>query len=160
MATKLSPGSTCPNLCFLPGTVGDPKLDIVQPAVEGTKTVLQAAAKHKDSGLKRVVVTSSVCGEQQVVAAPERGRLLLFALPPVQIALCAGMTPAVNAPNDEPGQAEPADPPGRTCQDGRWVMQQRSVHQSLQASTGHLDRPVFLTNTPFFLPPGCICSHP
>jgi nucleoside-diphosphate-sugar epimerase len=42
---------------------GDPKLDIVQPAVEGTKTVLQAAAKHKASGLQRVVVTSSVCGE-------------------------------------------------------------------------------------------------
>jgi hypothetical protein len=43
---------------------GDPQLDIVQPAVEGTKTVLQAAAKQKASGLQRVVVTSSVCGEQ------------------------------------------------------------------------------------------------
>lgn len=41
---------------------GDPKLDIVQPAVEGTKTVLRAAAKHKGAGLQRVVVTSSVCG--------------------------------------------------------------------------------------------------
>jgi hypothetical protein len=42
---------------------GDPNLDIVQPAVEGTKTVLQAAAKQKANGLQRIVVTSSVCGE-------------------------------------------------------------------------------------------------
>lgn len=46
--------------CVFPG---DPKLDIVQPAVEGTKTVLEAAAKQKAGGLQRVVVTSSVCGE-------------------------------------------------------------------------------------------------
>jgi nucleoside-diphosphate-sugar epimerase len=49
-------------LCTMLRT-GDPKLDIVQPAVEGTKTVLQAAAKQKANGLQRVVVTSSVCGE-------------------------------------------------------------------------------------------------
>eukprot|EP00878_Enallax_costatus_P022230 GHUV01023574.1.p1 GENE.GHUV01023574.1~~GHUV01023574.1.p1 ORF type:complete len:154 (+),score=30.10 GHUV01023574.1:333-794(+) len=42
---------------------GDPNNDIVQPAVQGTRTVLEAAAKHKP-GLQRVVVTSSVCGEQ------------------------------------------------------------------------------------------------
>jgi nucleoside-diphosphate-sugar epimerase len=39
---------------------GDPNNDIVQPAVQGTRTVLEAAAKHKD-GLRRVIVTSSVC---------------------------------------------------------------------------------------------------
>eukprot|EP00882_Tetradesmus_deserticola_P026057 GHRQ01028670.1.p2 GENE.GHRQ01028670.1~~GHRQ01028670.1.p2 ORF type:complete len:135 (+),score=18.96 GHRQ01028670.1:314-718(+) len=41
---------------------GDPDLDIVQPAVRGTKAVLEAAAKQKP-GVKRVIVTSSVCGE-------------------------------------------------------------------------------------------------
>jgi nucleoside-diphosphate-sugar epimerase len=45
---------------------GDPDLDIVQPAVRGTKAVLEAAAKQKP-GLKRVVVTSSVCGKQASV---------------------------------------------------------------------------------------------
>eukprot|EP00879_Flechtneria_rotunda_P021795 GHRR01022982.1.p1 GENE.GHRR01022982.1~~GHRR01022982.1.p1 ORF type:complete len:315 (+),score=84.34 GHRR01022982.1:492-1436(+) len=39
---------------------GDPNLDIVQPAVRGTQTLLEAAAKHKPS-VKRVIVTSSVC---------------------------------------------------------------------------------------------------
>ncbi|WIA11508.1 hypothetical protein OEZ85_011621 [Tetradesmus obliquus] len=39
---------------------GDPDLDIVQPAVRGTKAVLEAAAKQKPA-VKRVVVTSSVC---------------------------------------------------------------------------------------------------
>jgi hypothetical protein len=44
--------------------------DIVQPAVQGTRTVLEAAAKYKGAGgLRRVVVTSSVCGE----AAPAAG---------------------------------------------------------------------------------------
>lgn len=42
---------------------GDPNNDIVQPAVQGTRTVLEAAAKHKPR-LQRVVVTSSVCGKQ------------------------------------------------------------------------------------------------
>lgn len=51
---------------------GDPKLDIVQPAVEGTKTVLRAAAKHKGDGLQRVVVTSSVCGGCYVRPADAR----------------------------------------------------------------------------------------
>lgn len=55
------PSQAC-RLCITLLT-GDPKLDIVQPAVEGTKTVLQAAAKQKANGLQRVVVTSSVCGE-------------------------------------------------------------------------------------------------
>lgn len=41
---------------------GDPVKDIVQPAVQGTRTVLEAAARHKGAGLRRVVVTSSVCG--------------------------------------------------------------------------------------------------
>lgn len=41
---------------------GDPSDDIVRPAVEGTRAVLTAAAKHKGAGgLRRVVVTSSVC---------------------------------------------------------------------------------------------------
>lgn len=39
---------------------GDPELDIVQPAVQGTKALLKTAAKHK-ADVKRVVVTSSVC---------------------------------------------------------------------------------------------------
>lgn len=41
---------------------GDRDRDIVQPAVRGTRTVLEAAARHKAAGLKRVIVTSSVCG--------------------------------------------------------------------------------------------------
>jgi dihydroflavonol-4-reductase len=45
---------------------GDPDLDIVQPAVRGTKAVLEAAAKQKP-GLKRVIVTSSVCGKQELL---------------------------------------------------------------------------------------------
>lgn len=44
---------------------GDPELDIVQPAVQGTRAVLKTAAKHKQD-VKRVVVTSSVCGAQGV----------------------------------------------------------------------------------------------
>ncbi len=43
-------------------TAEDPQRDIVDPAVEGTAAVLRAVAQHKDS-VKRVVVTSSVCGE-------------------------------------------------------------------------------------------------
>lgn len=43
-------------------TAEDPQRDIVDPAVEGTTAVLKAVAQHKD-GVKRVVVTSSVCGE-------------------------------------------------------------------------------------------------
>ncbi|KAF8070868.1 TKPR1 [Scenedesmus sp. PABB004] len=39
---------------------GDPTADIVQPAVQGTRAVLTAAAAVP--GLRRVVVTSSVCG--------------------------------------------------------------------------------------------------
>jgi len=46
---------------------GDPNLDIVQPAIRGTRTVLEAAAKQKQHGLKRVVVTSSVCGEANLI---------------------------------------------------------------------------------------------
>jgi nucleoside-diphosphate-sugar epimerase len=42
---------------------GDPELDIVQPAVHGTEVVLEAAAKQKPA-VKRVIVTSSVCGKQ------------------------------------------------------------------------------------------------
>lgn len=42
---------------------GDPNNDIVQPAVQGTRTVLEAAAKQKANGLRRVIVTSSVCGK-------------------------------------------------------------------------------------------------
>lgn len=41
-------------------TAEDPQRDIVDPAVEGTTAVLKAVAQHKD-GVKRVVVTSSVC---------------------------------------------------------------------------------------------------
>jgi nucleoside-diphosphate-sugar epimerase len=41
---------------------GDPVKDIVEPAVEGTKTVLEAASRS-DPPVSRVVVTSSVCGE-------------------------------------------------------------------------------------------------
>lgn len=44
---------------------GDPNNDIVQPAVQGTRAVLETAAKHKP-GLKRVVVTSSVCGKHRM----------------------------------------------------------------------------------------------
>ena len=48
--------------------------DIVRPAVDGTKHVLQAAARHKAT-LKRVVVTSSVCGEGPTCACAPVGRV-------------------------------------------------------------------------------------
>ncbi len=41
--------------------VQDPQRDLVDPAVKGTKNVLQAAVKSKDT-VKRVVVTSSFAG--------------------------------------------------------------------------------------------------
>lgn len=42
----------------------DPQKDLVDPAVNGTTTVLNAAGK---AGIKRVVVTSSVAGRFQMV---------------------------------------------------------------------------------------------
>ena len=47
---------------------GDPVKDIVEPAVEGTKTVLEAASRSQPP-VSRVVVTSSVCGECRRLAA-------------------------------------------------------------------------------------------
>ena len=44
----------------------DPQKDLVDPAVNGTTTVLNAAGK---AGIKRVVVTSSVAGTFQLVIA-------------------------------------------------------------------------------------------
>ncbi len=42
---------------------GDPQKDLVDPAVNGTTNVLNAAGKaHDKAGIKRVVVTSSVAG--------------------------------------------------------------------------------------------------
>ena len=38
----------------------DPQKDLVDPAVEGTKNVMRSAAKA--SGIKRIVLTSSVAG--------------------------------------------------------------------------------------------------
>lgn len=42
-------------------TVDNPQEQLIRPAVEGTHNVLQAAALSRDT-VKRVVVTSSVCG--------------------------------------------------------------------------------------------------
>lgn len=57
--------------CFMCGTyahreVNDPQRDLVDPAVKGTRNVVQAAAKSKDT-VKRVVVTSSFAGAQRYV---------------------------------------------------------------------------------------------
>jgi nucleoside-diphosphate-sugar epimerase len=41
--------------------VEDPQSQLIDPAVQGTRNVLNSAAKHKDT-LARVVVTSSVAG--------------------------------------------------------------------------------------------------
>lgn len=48
-------------------TAEDAARDIVAPAVEGTTAVLRGAAHHKGNPLKRIVVTSSVCGEPAAV---------------------------------------------------------------------------------------------
>ena len=42
--------------------VTDPKKELIEPAVEGTKNVLASVAKHTDS-IKRVVLTSSFAGK-------------------------------------------------------------------------------------------------
>lgn len=62
---------------------GDPNNDIVQPAVQGTRTVLETAAKHKP-GLKRVVVTSSVCGESGKQKAPDIMLTAVLVVSPTQ----------------------------------------------------------------------------
>eukprot|EP00877_Chromochloris_zofingiensis_P011157 jgi/Chrzof1/6295/Cz18g00160.t1 len=53
---------------------GNPQLDIVDPAVKGTTTVLRAAAQVKQPG-QRVVVTSSVCAihDQNATQVPGSG---------------------------------------------------------------------------------------
>ncbi len=44
---------------------GDPVKDVVNPAINGTRVLIEAAAKHKAT-VRRVVVTSSVCGRVPV----------------------------------------------------------------------------------------------
>lgn len=48
---------------------GDPRTDIVEPAVAGTEAVLRSAARQQQPG-QRIVVTSSVCGALLDVAYP------------------------------------------------------------------------------------------
>ena len=46
-----------------------PVLQLIEPAVNGTRNVMVAAAKHKHT-LKRVVVTSSVAGGSTAMPCP------------------------------------------------------------------------------------------
>lgn len=54
--------------------VQDPQKDLVDPAVKGTKNVLQAAVKSKDT-VKRIVVTSSFAAIVKSQKGPQNGSL-------------------------------------------------------------------------------------
>ena len=54
--------------------VHDPQRDLVDPAVKGTKNILSAVAKSKDT-VQRVVLTSSFAAVVKGKAGPSNGRV-------------------------------------------------------------------------------------
>lgn len=54
--------------------VHDPQRDLVDPAVKGTKNILSAVAKSKDT-IKRVVLTSSFAAVVKAKKGPANGKL-------------------------------------------------------------------------------------